>query len=569
MSWKTAGVVLLALLAGFYVLFAIATRTPAPPAHQVFINGDVLTMDGDSRIVEAVSVRGARIEKVGTTEEIMAGATDDTVVVDLRGRTLMPGFIDAHGHFPGSGLTVFAEDLNSPPIGTMESMEEVLAALSARAAATDAGKWVQGFGYDDTLLAEKRHPTRAELDSVSTEHPVVAMHISGHMLVANSVAQEMVGISADTPDPDGGVIGRRPGSREPNGLLEETARLGVMEKMQDLPLTTVYAMMKSAANEYAAIGVTTAQSGGVSKQLGSGLKLFSDLGVIPQRLILFAFEHDFQDELYSGGFDAADYSSDKVDMVAVKIVADGSIQGYTGYLSQPYHVPYKGDETFRGYPAVLRDQLFEQVETLHRAGYQLAIHGNGDASIEDILDAFEAAQAAHPVEDPRMILIHSQMARADQIVRMKELGVTPSFFSAHTWYWGDRHRDIFMGPERAAQMSPAKWAQDNDLRFSSHLDTPVTPMLPLQAVWSQVHRISTGGDTIGAEQRIGVMDALRAVTIDAAWQVFKEDELGSLEPGKLADLVVLSGNPLDDPMTMRDLSVERTVVGGVTIFRRQ
>jgi predicted amidohydrolase YtcJ len=161
------------------------------------------------------------------------------------------------------------------------------------------------------------------------------------------------------------------------------------------------------------------------------------------------------------------------------------------------------------------------------------------------------------------------MALADQIVRMKELGVTPSFFSAHTWYWGDRHRDIFMGPERAAQMSPAKWAQDNDLRFSSHLDTPVTPMLPLQAVWSQVHRISTGGDTIGAEQRIGVMDALRAVTIDAAWQVFKEDELGSLEPGKLADLVVLSGNPLDDPMTMRDLSVERTVVGGVTIFRRQ
>jgi len=569
MSWKTAGVVLLALLAGFYVLFSIATRTPAPPEHQVFINGDVLTMDAENRIVEAVSVRGARIEQVGSTEEIMGSVTDDTVVVDLRGRTLLPGFVDAHGHFPGSGLSVVAADLNSPPIGNKQTMAEVLEALAERAAVTDAGEWVSGFGYDDTLLAEKRHPTRAELDEVSTEHPVVAMHVSGHMLVANSVALEQVGISASTPDPDGGVIGRREGSDEPNGLLEETARLEVMAQMQDLPLTAVYAMMKSASNEYASVGVTTAQSGGVSKELGAGLKLFSDLGVVPLRLVLFAFEHEFRDVLYTGEYDPADYNGDKIDMVAVKIVADGSIQGYTGYLSQPYHVPYKGDTSFRGYPAVLREQLFEQVEKLHRAGHQLAIHGNGDESIEDILDAFEAAQSVKPVEDPRMILIHSQMAREDQIIRMKQLGVTPSFFSAHTWYWGDRHRDIFMGPERASSMSPARWAQEQGVRFSSHLDTPVTPMEPLQAVWSQVHRVSTGGDVMGEEQRISPMAALRAVTIDAAWQVFKEDDIGSLEAGKLADLVVLSGNPLDDPMAMRDLVVERTVVGGVTIFRRQ
>jgi predicted amidohydrolase YtcJ len=161
------------------------------------------------------------------------------------------------------------------------------------------------------------------------------------------------------------------------------------------------------------------------------------------------------------------------------------------------------------------------------------------------------------------------MAREDQVARMKGLGVTPSFFTAHTWYWGDRHRDIFMGPERAAVMSPSRWAQDYDVRFSSHLDTPVTPMLPLQAVWSSVHRITYGGDTLGEDQRISVMDALRAVTIDAAYQVFQEDNRGSLEPGKYADLVVLSGNPLDDPMAMRDLKVERTVVGGVTIYRRQ
>jgi hypothetical protein len=386
------------------------------------------------------------------------------------------------------------------------------------------------------------------------------------MLVANSKALESVGITADTPDPEGGIIGRISGSREPNGLLEENARLGILNQMQNLSLVDTYRLMKSSANEYSAMGVTTAQSGGVSKQLAMGLSWFSKLGVIPQRLILFPFETEWGEALFNGDYDPADYDSDKLVMGAVKIVADGSIQGYTGYLSEPYYTPFHGDANYRGYPSVSREKLFDQVAALHEAGYQLAIHGNGDAAIEDILDAFEAAQVAHPVDDPRLILIHAQMARKDQVARMKALGVTPSFFTAHTWYWGDRHRDIFLGPERAAQISPSKWAMDYGLHFSSHLDTPVTPMQPLQAVWSQVFRITTGGDVLGPEQRIGVMDALRAVTIDAAWQVFQEDNRGSLNPGKYADLVVLSGNILDDPMAMRDLRVERTVIGGATIY---
>jgi predicted amidohydrolase YtcJ len=568
MNWKTALVVFAAFLTGFGVLVRIATRVPAPPDHQVFINGDILTMDSDNRIVEAIAVRRDRIEAVGTTDEIMALTNDNTEVVDLRGRTILPGFIDAHGHFPGSGMRVIAADLNSPPIGDKTTMADVLAALSERAAQTKAGAWVTGFGYDDTLLAEMRHPTRAELDEVSSEHPVVAMHISGHMLVANSLALERAGIDADTPDPVGGAIGRRPGSREANGLLEETARLGVLQQTQDIALIDVYRMIKDASVEYASRGVTTAQSGGTSVELTRGLSLFSRLGVIPMRLVLWPFEHEFGESLLNGDYQPADYETDRVTMGAVKLIADGSIQGYTGYLSQPYHTPFHGDADYRGYPSIPREELFAKIETLHRAGYQLAIHGNGDESIEDILDAFEAAQNVHPIEDPRMILVHSQMSRRDQVARMRALGVTPSFFSAHTWYWGDRHRDIFMGPERAATMSPARWAMEEGLRFSSHLDTPVTPMLPLQAVWSQVHRRSTGGDVLGPEQSISVMDALKAVTIDAAWQVFQEDNRGSLEPGKLADLVVLSGNPLDNPMAIRDLKVERTLVGGATIYRR-
>jgi len=529
------------------VLFKMATRLPQAPGHQVFIHGNVLTMDAENRIVEALSVRGDKIEALGSSEEILKLVGDDTVVTNLRGRTLMPGFIDAHGHFPGSALARINADLNSPPIGKLTTMAEVLAALKDQKGKVSDGDWVIGMGYDDTLLAEKRHPTRAELDEVSTEHPVVAVHISGHM----------------------GVIGRRPGSQEPNGLLQETAQWSVVNHVYDVGILDSYRMIKMASNEYAAVGVTTAQSGGVNEGLLKGVSVFIKLGIIPMRMVLFPFEMEFGEKLLNGEYKPDDYATERLTMGPVKIIADGSIQGYTGYLSQPYHIPYHGDVEYKGYPAVLRASLFEKVEALHKAGYQIAIHGNGDESIEDILDAFEAAQKAHPVADPRLILIHSQMAREDQIVRMKELGITPSFFSAHTWYWGDRHRDIFMGPERAAVMSPAKWAQDNDLRYSSHLDTPVTPMLPLQAVWSTVHRITYGGDVLGPGQRVGVMEALRAVTIDAAWQVFEEDNRGSLEPGKFADMIILSGSPLDDPMAMRELQVETTMVGGAIIYKKR
>jgi predicted amidohydrolase YtcJ len=569
MSWKTVAVVLLAFVTGVGVLLRIATRVPEPPVHQVFINGDILTMDADNRIVEAISVRKDRIEALGTADEIMALVDDATEVMDLRGRTLLPGFIDAHGHFPYSGFSMFAASLYSPPVGEIETMAQLQAELGRWVERAEPGEWVMGMGYDDTLLAEKRHPTREELDAVSTDHPIAIGHVSGHLMAVNSAALAALEINADTPDPEGGIIGRKAGSREPSGLLEETATKELVAMLQDLGLVEVYRMIKAATDEYAAVGVTTAQSGGVLPQLAQGLSLFSRLGVIPLRLEVFPFEHEFGDALYNGEYSPDDYNTGRLNMSAVKLIADGSIQGFTAYLGLPYHTPFHGDTEYRGYPAVPRDELFAKVEALHRAGYQLAIHGNGDESIEDILDAFESAQQKYPRQDPRMILVHSQMAREDQVARMKALGVTPSFFSAHTWYWGDRHRDIFIGPDRAAAISPARWSLDHDLRFSSHLDTPVVPMQPLQAVWSQVFRQTYGGDVLGPEQRIDVMQALRAVTIDAAWQVFQEDNRGSLEPGKYADLVILSGNPLDDPINMRDIQVERTLVGGATVYRRQ
>ncbi len=568
MKWKIGLITLGLLLVVFVVAFKVATQKPEVPAHEVFVHGEVLTMDANNRIVEAVSVKDGVIEAVGSDEEITRLVTGETIVTDLDGRTLMPGFIDAHGHFPGSALSRIHADLNSPPIGKLNTMAELLSALKAQAAKTPAGDWVAGMGYDDTLLAEKRHPTREELDQVSSEHPVVAVHVSGHMVVANSAALAIVGVDASSKDPEGGVIGRRPNSQVPNGLLQETAQWDVVKHVFDIGIADSYRMIKMASQEYAAQGVTTAQSGGVNEGLMKGVSLFIKLGVIPMRIVLFPSDMEFGATLLNGEYKPEDYATDRLTMGPVKLVADGSIQGYTGYLSQPYFVPYHGDASYRGYPSILRDPLFERVKQLHQAGYQMAIHANGDQSIEDVLDAFEAAQNLHPVEDPRLILIHSQMARQDQIKRMKDLGVTPSFFSAHTYYWGDRHRDIFMGPERAANMSPARWAQDSNLRYSTHLDTPVTPMDPLQSVWSTVFRITSSGEVLGEHQRVGVMEALRSVTIDAAWQVFEDKNRGSLEPGKLADMIILSGSPLVNPMAMRDLEVDTTLVGGAVIYHK-
>ena len=570
MTFRVGLSVLAAFLLGVYVLFQIATRPPEAPAHQVFVNGEVLTMDPANAIAEAVSVRGERIDAVGSSEEILASTGPETEVYDLRGRTLMPGFVDAHGHFPGSGLVIVAADLNSPPIGDIENMEQLLDRLRAFGEANPDG-WLSGFGYDDTLIAEGRHPTRDDLDEVSSTRPIVINHISGHLSVVNSAALAELGFDETTPDPKGGLIQRDPNSpdgRRPNGVLEETAARGAVMRVTDIGVMGGIRMVTHAAREYLQVGVTTASAGGMSKVIGQLLGPLSEYNVFPLRVAMFPLMEEVEEAVLAGEWRPEDLAAGRLTLPRMKIIADGSIQGYTGYLSEPYYEPYKGDVTYRGYPSVPREDLFAQVEGLHRQKIQYAIHVNGDASAEDALDAIEAAQAAVPWAEARPLFIHAQMARKDQVARMAELGVTPSFFSSHTYYWGDRHAAIFMGPERAQNMSPARWALDAGVRYSSHADTPVTPMLPLQVVWSQVNRETTSGAVLGPHQRVTPMEALRAVTIDAAWQVFMDDEVGSIEPGKRADLIVLSGSPLE-PGDIRDLVVERTLIDGAEVYSRR
>ena len=535
-------------------------------ADTVYRSGVVVTMNDQDEVVEAVAVRGELIVGVGTDEQISALVGPATRVVELDGRTMVPGFYAAHDHFPGSGrAAVSSVDLNSPPIGAVETMDQLVAALRERADATPPGEWVQGRGYDDTLLAERRHPTRDDLDRVSTEHPIYISHTSGHLGVANSRALELAGITAETPNPPGGVVRKDPETGEPDGVFEESG--GMVSRLIPPPTDEdQMAAFRWAVDDYVEQGVTTAVVAGGGPNSLVNLQKAQAEDILALRVVTMMSRGNPAVE--TGGV-RSHFGDTRLKVGAIKIIQDGSNQGYTGYFTEPYHTPFKGDADYRGYPRRSRDDLTTMVTQFHATGYQIAIHANGDAAIDDVIHAFREAQRLHPRDDARHRIEHCQMVRLDQLDAIAELGITPSFFVGHVYYWGDRHRDIFMGPDRAAGISALQSSVDRGIRFTVHDDTPVTPVNPLQLVWVSVNRLTKSDQVLGPDERISPRDALRAVTIDAAWQNFEEEIKGSIDSGKLADLVVLSDNPLTvEPETIREIDVLETIVGGTSVYTR-
>lgn len=550
----------LAATCGLAATLVLAQGGNAPDA--IYVNGTVITMDASARTVQAVAVKDDKIVAVGSTDDIRKTAGSATKVVDLRGKVLLPGFVDAHSHFPGSGTSaLYTVNLSSPPVGSVKSITDVIDALKKHAQQVPKGQWIRGGGYDQTLLTERRHPTRYDLDKASIDHPIYISHASGHLAVANSMALKLANVTKDTPQPKGGVIQKDLKSGEPNGVFEESGQVVGRLITQLTPAQEQEAIKWSVA-DYVSHGVTTATiaGGGIGRELDAASKA----GLITLRVVAMGRSAPAANSMPAKMIGTEMLKTG----LTMKIVHDGSIQGFTGYFVQPYHTVYNGDKTYRGYPHESREELTSWVKTLNRAGYQVAIHANGDAAIDDVIYAYQEAQKDFPRQDTRFRIEHAQATREDQLDAMKAAGISPSFFVSHTYYWGDQHRDIFMGPERGAHISPLKSALKRGIRFSIHLDTPVTPMSPLQAVWSAVNRVTRSGKVLGADQRIAPIEALRAITIDAAWQAHDEKIKGSIEAGKFADFVVLAENPLTvEPMRLKDIQILETIVGGKSVYK--
>jgi predicted amidohydrolase YtcJ len=533
----------------------------------IYINGDIVTLDKANPEAEAVATWQGKIVAIGSTSQLQKLAGPQTKIVDLGGKTLVPGLIEPHSHFILYGpIALIRVDLSSPPVGQIKNMKELVEALSKRASVTAKGGWVSGFGYDDTTLEENRHPTRYDLDKASADHPVFISHISGHFVSLNSKALLMAGINKDTPQPVGGVIRKDSKTGEPDGVLEEAAMLLLYSILPALTLDQRVALLAESARQYMKVGVTScgdalvAGPGPVGAQDISAYQRTIAEGSLPIRINMM-IEANFLLK-QSGGF-LTGFGDDRIKIGPAKIIGDGSIQGYTGWLTKPYHVPFKGDKAYCGYPFTQPEQLNPLVAELHKAGYQIAIHTNGDAAIDAAIEAFRLAQEAHPRTNCRHRLEHCQAVREDQLDKIAKMGITPSFFVSHTYYWGDRHRDIFLGPERGVRISPLKSALKRGIRFSIHSDCPVTPVSPLFCVFAAVNRLTSGGHVLGPEFRLTVEEALRAVTIDAAWQTFEEDIKGTIEVGKLADFTILDQNPLKiAPEQIRNIQVQGVIIGG-------
>jgi len=538
---------------------------------KIIFNGEIVTMDFGLSTVNALAISGDRVIAIGRDEEILALKAAHTQMFNLKGRTVLPGFIDAHGHFMfNSFFKTKAVDLNSPPVGHIKTMDELVAALKKKADSTPEGEDVIGFGYDDTLLKEQRHPSRKELDKVSTKHPVYIYHMSGHVAVVNSLIIDRAGLTGDEPQPVGGRY-LKDKDGKPNGVLEEMpayeiVNLGFPEPSPE----DVLGIIENGSNIYLAAGATSTQDGATLPKVLDALKFAHQSGALKTRVEVWPL-HTHPVDPYPTHVSGTPLTKDRmITLGAYKIVNDGSIQCYTAYLSSPYHRPHPTqpkESLYRGYSIFPSDELHKVVLEKHKQGWQIAIHGNGDATIEDNINAIEAAQKAYPRNDARHIIVHCQTAREDQLDRMQRLGIIPSFFATHTYYWGDRHRDLFLGPHRAERIDPCNSAYVRNMPFTCHNDPMVTPIDPLLSIWSAANRITSSGQVLGENQCVPVLEAIKSVTTHAAFQAFAENHKGSLEVGKLADLVVLDANPFKiDQTKIKDIGVLATIVGGNVVY---
>ncbi len=524
---------------GFGGLLRCAAAQPPPApggaADAIYSGGPILTMNDAAPTAEAVAVRGGRILAVGTRQQVEATRGPGTRTVNLEGRTMLPGFVDPHGHVAMVGLQAVGANLLAAPDGEGNDIAALIRILRDWAQRNEAAVrrygLIFGFGYDDSQLREQRHPTREDLDQVSTEVPVLIIHASGHLAAANSKALEVAGVTATTPDPTGGVFRRRDGSREPNGVMEENGMIaGAGPLLGALDEAAWLSMIRAGSEFYASFGYTTCQEGRAMGPTLANLAKAADRGLLPVDVVAYPDILGAGDQL-GGALQGRDYRN-RLRVGGAKISLDGSPQGKTAWLSRPYHVIPPGlPPDYRGLQTAPTDVTIEAFSRCFERGWQILAHANGDAAIDLMIAAVREATRRHGPGDRRPVLIHGQTLRADQVDELRTLGIF-------------------------------------GMMFTSHHDAPVARPDSMRVLSATVSRRSRSGDIIGPQHRVPVATALKAMTIWAAHQHFEEASKGSIEVGKLADFVVLSANPLEtDPERLAELRVTETIKEGVSVHR--
>ena len=527
---------------------------------KIFYNGEIMTMENEGEYVEAVYVVDGKIEKCGELHDIMKFAGDGVNMTDLQGRTMLPAFVDPHSHFASVGQNSACCDLSQ-----CKNFDDIVDALKKHIEEKNIpeGQMVQGVKYDHNYLEEKTHPTKDVLDRVSTKHPISIAHTSGHMGSVNSLVLEKMGLNEDSEFGMGGKYARYEGSRELSGYMEENAFMSVMQLAKPLTKEEQEELVLAGQQEYLKNGITTVQNGG---SVPSQMEILMDIAEknkltldVVNYMMINATSKEQMDSYkkYVGKY----YNRLKVG--GYKMFLDGSPQGKTAWLSRPY----EGETEYRGYPILTDEQAKSFAERAISEEMQLLTHCNGDAASEQLINAYtDAADIKGVKRVLRPVMIHSQTVREDQLERMMDIGMIPSIFVAHTYYWGDIHLKN-MGEERGSNVSPARTALDKGHIINFHQDTPVLKPNMIETVWCAVNRITRSGREIGPNQRISVYEALRAVTYGGAYEYFEENEKGTIEEGKVADFVVLSENPLKvDKMKIKEIKVLGTYKNGELVY---
>lgn len=533
-------------------------------ADLIFINGNIITMNDDSKEAKAVAVRNGTVVLVGENEDVLTLKGDKTEIVDLEGKTMMPGFVESHTHTTGYGLNLLQVDLRPEYAPTMD---DFLQKIKDAADKTPKGQWIRGWGWDDSRLAEKRNPTRWDIDKVAPDHPVFLKRTCGHVSIANSKALEVSGVTKDTEDPYGGHIVKDQETGEPTGLLQEKAQ-GLINVPQ-IGFEDVAEGLKLAQKDYAKWGITTLHdmsTQAVDLQVFQQLKEQGEL-TVRVRPWVWAMDQEprvgLLDDLIALGI-RSDFGDDMVKIQGSKFMLDGSAGGRTAAVAEPYE-----DDDSKGILYYTKEEVSPLMKKSIEAGLRVAIHAIGERAMDVAIDSFKEAHESVDITDMRNRIEHCGLPTDNHLQSMKDLELIAASSIGFIYHLGDSYIKN-LGAERMKRAYPHKSFKEYGIVAPGNSDLPVTNGNPWFGIYAAVTRKSISGQVLDNVQNISVYDALKAYTTDAAYSSFEEDTLGVIKENAKADLMVLSDNPLEiDADKLKDISVETTYMNGNIVYSKE